>query len=110
MTCSKSVRVLLLAVSILVVVREGKTESVRWPRIRPLNLDSSLPELSAYRETLEHSTVEEIIDELQVRITRSCIAYMTLCMVKHTMSCKHTHTRTYTHMHMHTHHTEHGYN
>ena len=80
MICSKSVAVLLLAVLVSVAVREGRSGSVRWPRIRPLNLDSSLPELSAYRETLEHSTVEEIIDELQVR---------------------EMHVRSHTHMHMH---------
>lgn len=58
-----------LAVLVLVVVGEARTESVRWPSIRPLNLDSRHhPELSAYRETsLEHSTVEEVIEDLQVR-------------------------------------------
>ena len=68
MICSKSVAVLLLAVLVSGLVREGNTESVGWQRIRPLNLDSSLPELSAYRETLEHSTVDEIIEELQVLV------------------------------------------
>lgn len=66
MIYSKSVAVLLSAVLVLCAVREGRSGSVRWPRLRPLNLDRSLPELLAYRETLEHSTVEEIIDELQV--------------------------------------------
>ena len=68
MICSKSVAVLLLAVLVSGLVREGNTESVSWQRIRPLNLDSSLPALSAYRETLEHSTVDEIIEELQVLV------------------------------------------
>ena len=95
MICSESVRVLLLAVLALVVVREGKTGSVRWPRIRSLNLDSSLPELSAYRENLEHSTVEEIIEELQV--CNEIMQRIHACAYVHNVMQAHTHVHTLTH-------------
>ena len=56
----------LLAVLVLVVVRDVKTKSIN-ARIRSLNLDSWRTELSAYRENLEHhDTVEEVIEQLEV--------------------------------------------
>ena len=93
MICSKSVAVLLLAVFVSVVVGDGETGSVRWPRIRPLNLDGSLQELSAYQETLEHSTVDEIVEELQVG---DHAVYITRIVHNHII---HSHTHTHTHSH-----------
>ena len=96
MICSKSVAVLILAVLVSVVVGDGETGSVRWPRIRPLNLDGSLQELSAFRETVEHSTVDKIVEELQVYENMQRTLYA-LCIIIHT----HAHTHTHTHSHAH---------
>ena len=68
MVHSRSVGVLLTVFTLLLVKDANTRTTVRGPKIFPLNLESRLlPELSTYQENLEHSTVEEVIEDLQVQ-------------------------------------------